>query len=130
MIERDMIERLAELVNRDENLVRRGRYVNTTFLVEVGDARYLVSIAEGRVAGIKPGPFVTPSYSFALRGSRDAWEKYWQPIPPPGFNHLFALAKRHGLRIEGDLHPLMANLLYFDDVLAAPRTALRAGPRP
>jgi hypothetical protein len=125
-----MIECLAELVNRDENLVRRGRHVNTTFLVEVGDARYLVCIAEGRVAGIKPGPFVTPSYSFALRGSRGAWEKYWQPIPPPGFNHLFALAKRQGLRIEGDLHPLMANLLYFDDVLAAPRAALGAEARP
>ena len=25
------------------------------------------------------------------------------------------------MRMEGDLHPLMANLLYFKDVLAAPR---------
>jgi hypothetical protein len=121
-----MIERLAELVNRDENLVRRGRHVNTTFLVEVGDARYLVGIAEGRVTDVKTGPFATPSYSFALRGSREAWETYWQPVPPPGFNHLFALSKRQGLRIEGDLHPLMANLLYFEDVLAAPRTEARS----
>ena len=39
------------------------------------------------------------------------------------------LLERQGLRIEGDLHPLMANLLYFDDVLAALREP-RAEARP
>lgn len=120
-----MIERLAELVNRNAGLVRHGRHVDTTFLVEVGETGYLVRIAEGRVAAVRPGPFVTPSYAFALRASREAWEKFWQPVPPPGFNDLFALSKRKALRIEGDLHPLMANLLYFKDVLAAPREAAR-----
>jgi hypothetical protein len=33
----------------------------------------------------------------------------------------FALFKRGKLRIEGDLHPFMTNLLYIKDVLAAPR---------
>ena len=38
---------------------------------------------------------------------------------------LFALFKRGLLRIEGDLHPFMANLLYIKDVLAAPRRVAR-----
>jgi len=116
-----MIERLAELVNADDRLVRRGRFVNTTFLLEIGDAGYLVRIAEGRVASVTPGPFITPNYSFALRAPREAWQTFWQALPPPGSNDLFALFKRGLLRIEGDLHPFMANLLYFKDVLAAPR---------
>jgi hypothetical protein len=116
-----MIERLAELVNADANVVRRGRFVNTTFLVEVGDKGYLVRIADGRIVAITPGPFITPNYSFALRAPREAWQTFWQKLPPPGFNDLFALFKRGLLRIEGDLHPFMANLLYFKDVLAAPR---------
>jgi hypothetical protein len=116
-----MIEKLAELVNRNANLVRRGRRVDTTFLVEVGDDGYLVRITEGRVASVKHGPFTTPNFSFALRGTREAWEKFWQAVPPPGFSDLFALSKRKALRIEGDLHPFMSNLLYFKDVLAAPR---------
>jgi hypothetical protein len=116
-----MIERLAELVNSDARLVERGRYVHTTFLLEVGDAGYLVRIVDGRIVSVTPGPFVTPNYSFALRAPRDAWETFWQKLPPPGANDLFALFKRGLLRIEGDLHPLMANLLYFKDVLAAPR---------
>ena len=120
-----MIEKIPELVNADASLVRRGRFLNTTFLVEIGDAGYLIRIVEGRVAPVTPGPFITPNYSFALRAPRQAWETFWQKLPPPGFNDIFALFKRGQLRIEGDLHPFMANLLYIKDVLAAPRQVAR-----
>ena len=116
-----MIERIPDLVNADENLVRRGRFLSTTFLMEIGDKGYLVKIIEGRVVSITPGPFVTPNYSFALRAPRDEWELFWTKVPPPGHHDIFALFKRGKLTIEGDLHPLMANLLYIKDVLAAPR---------
>jgi len=116
-----MIERMAELVNADERLVHRGRFVDTTFLLELGDAGYLIRIVDGRIVTVTAGPVLTPNYSFALRAPREAWETFWQRLPPPGFNDLFALFKQGLLRIEGDLHPLMANLLYFKDVLAAPR---------
>jgi hypothetical protein len=116
-----MLEHLAELVNADANLVRRGRFVNTTFMIGIDETDYLVRIAEGRVASVTPGPFITPHYSFALRAPREAWQKFWQPLPPLGFTDIFALVKNKRLRIEGDLHPLMANLLYFKDVLASLR---------
>jgi hypothetical protein len=116
-----MLDRLPDLVNADANLVRRGRFVNTTFLIGIDDANYLIRIAEGRVANVTPGPFITPHYSFALRAPREAWEKFWQPLPPLGFTDIFALVKNKLLRVEGDLHPLMSNLLYFKDVLATPR---------
>ena len=89
--------------------------------MEIGDKGYLVKIIEGRVVSITPGPFVTPNYSFALRAPRDEWELFWTKVPPPGHHDIFALFKRGKLTIEGDLHPLMANLLYIKDVLAAPR---------
>jgi pimeloyl-ACP methyl ester carboxylesterase len=116
-----MIERIADLVNADEELVRRGRHISTTFLLEIGDQGYLIKIIEGRIVSITPGPFVTPNYSFALRAPRDEWELFWTKLPPPGHHDIYALFKRGKLVIEGDLHPLMANLLYFKDVLATPR---------
>jgi hypothetical protein len=116
-----MIERIRDLVNADENLVRRGRYLSTTFMLGVGNQGYLVKIIEGRIVSITPGPFVTPNYSFALRAPKDEWEMFWEKIPRPGHNDIFALFKRGKLTIEGDLHPFMANLLYIKDVLAAPR---------
>jgi hypothetical protein len=114
-----MLTDLAARVNGDANLVRRGKHVNTTFLIAIDDAYHLVRVAEGRVVSITPGPFITPNYSFALRASRDSWEKLWSPKPLPGFTDIFALVKMKLLRIEGDLHPLMSNLLYFKGVLAA-----------
>ena len=114
-----MLEHLAARVNGDKNLVRRGKHVNTTFLIAIDNADHLVRVTEGRIVSINPGPFITPNYSFALRASRDAWEKLWSPTPLPGFTDIFALVKKKLLRIEGDLHPFMTHLLYFKGVLAA-----------
>ena len=120
-----MIEGVADLVNSDERLVRRGRFLSTTFMWGIGEVGYLVKIIEGRIISITPGPFVTPNYSFALRAPRDEWEMFWKKTPEPGHNDIFALFKRGKLTIEGDMHPLMANLLYIKDVLAAPRKEAR-----
>jgi hypothetical protein len=118
-----MLDNLAERVNGDANLVRRGKSVNTTFLIAIDNADHLIRVVEGRIASITPGPFITPNYSFALRASRDSWEKLWAETPLPGFTDIFALVKKKLLRIEGDLHPFMSNLLYFKGVLAAARGA-------
>jgi hypothetical protein len=119
MWEDSMLEHLAARVNGDANLVRRGRNVTTTFLIQIDSADHLVSVADGKITGIKPGPFITPNYSFALRASRESWDKLLSPKPIPGFTDIFALVKKKLLRIEGDLHPFMTHLLYFKGVLAA-----------
>ena len=116
-----MIDRIAGLVNADARLVHRGRFVDTTFMIVVDDDDTLLRVHEGRVTKVTPGPFITPDYSFCLRASRDVWEKFWQPLPPLGYTDIFALVKQKLMRVEGDLHPFMANLLYFKDLIAAPR---------
>jgi hypothetical protein len=113
-----MIETLGQRVNADEALVRRGRYLTTTFLLEVGASAFLVSIFEGRVMSVTPGPFVMPSASFAQRAPEDEWQKFWSFRPPPGSNDLMALIKRRVLRADGDLYVFMTNLLYFKEMLA------------
>ena len=116
-----MIKKLPELVNADEVLVRRGRYLSVDFMIEVGERQYIVRVREGRIAGVDSGPFVMPSWTFAVRGSAEAWERFWQPVPAPGWNDIFALRKDGRMTLDGDLQPLMANLLYVKEVLAAPR---------
>lgn len=116
-----MIEQLQERVNADSRLVHRGRFVNTSFLVEVGADAWLVRIVDGRIESVARGPFVMPRWTFALRASAEAWEKFWSPAPPPGFHDLLALVKFGRLRVEGDMHPFMANLFYFKALLASLR---------
>jgi hypothetical protein len=118
-----MIEALKARVNADEALVRRGQFLSTTFLLEVGQTAWLISIFEGRVASVTQGPFVMPSWSFALRAPEAEWEKFWSRRPPPGSNDLMALIKRRVLRAEGNLQIFMANLRYFKEALAKLRPA-------
>jgi hypothetical protein len=116
------MERLEQIVNADERLIWKGRFIDTSFLVEIGETSYLIKVSEGRIASVRRGPFVMPSWSFALRASRETWDRFWLPLPPPGWNDLFALIKRRALKVEGNLHPFMANLFYFKGVMAALRS--------
>lgn len=116
---------LPELVNNDTGLVRRGRYLTATFLVEAGDTEFLVRVVEGRLASVERGPFLMRSWTFALRASLETWQRFWEPTPAPGYHDLFAMKRLGVARIEGDLVPLMANLRYVKDVVAAPRRARR-----
>jgi pimeloyl-ACP methyl ester carboxylesterase len=71
-----VFKRLPELVNADAGLVRRGRFLTVTFLVEHGDTAYLVRVHEGRVERVERGPFLmctpddTRQTGAAIKGAR------------------------------------------------------------
>lgn len=117
-----MIEGLARVVNDDPAIVRWGRGMNETFMIEVGGQQYLVKVSEGKIA-VETGPFVMRPWRFAIRASRECWEKFWQKTPAPGWHDLFALLRRGDVVFEGDQRVLMAYLMYVKLVLAAARNA-------
>src|SRR3954452_17353088 len=122
----DFEVRLAALpgrVERDPALRRRGRYLNTVCLLDIGDDTVLLRIIDGRIAELRRGPFVTPSASFAISGEAGVWRRLLAADPPPGDHDLLAFVKRRELRLTGDLHPLMSHLLYFKGVLGSLREA-------
>ena len=118
-----MIERIAQRVNEDPAVVRWGRHLNDTFMVEVGETQYLLTVRDGRIDRVERGPFVMRTWRFAIRAKKEHWEKFWQQPPAPGWHDLFALLRRGDVRFEGDQRALMAYLLYLKLVLAAARSA-------
>jgi hypothetical protein len=116
-----LLERLPELVNADPAIQRWGRHMNETFMVEVGTDQYLLTVRAGRVASVEQGPFVMRSWRFAIRARRECWERFWAPVPAPGWHDLLALLRRGDVALEGDQRVLMAHLLYVKLLLAAPR---------
>jgi len=109
-------------VHADPHLVWRGRHLRTRCMVEIGATQFLLRVENGRVAECRSPLPLMSTWDFAIRGSAVAWASLWQDPPPPGRHDLFALAKCGEVRFEGDLHPLLANLQYFKDILALPRT--------
>ena len=110
-------------MNADHGIVRWGRGMNETFMVGVGETQFLLTVRDGRIEGVEEGPFTQRSWRFAIRASRDSWEKFWQKTPAPGWHDLFALLRRGDVAFEGDQRVLMAYLMYVKLVLAAPRHA-------
>jgi hypothetical protein len=108
---------LAERVDRDAGLVRRGRWLNTVCQLDIGADTVLLCIIDGRIAELRRGPFVTPSAAFSISGEAAMWRRLLAANPPPGDHDLLAFVKRRELRLVGDLHPLMSHLLYFKGVL-------------
>lgn len=116
-----MLERLPQLVNGDADLVWKGRGLTATMLVAVGEAEWLVDIREGRIETVRKGPFRMASWTFALKGTREGWDKFWRPIPPPYYQDIFGLLRQGELKFEGDLLPLWRSMMYVKGVLAALR---------
>ena len=120
-----VFQRLPALVNGDIPLVRRGRHLSTAFLIGAGDLPVLATVREGAIVDVTVSPPPMRSWRFAVRAGADAWRRFWQAVPEPGYHDLLAMTRFGTARIEGDLQPLMANLRYVKEVLEAPR---RAGP--
>lgn len=116
-----MIERLPEWVNTDAALVRRGRWFSETFMIEVGQRQHLVRAEQGRIAEVRPIAINLVPWTFAIRAAEDVWRRFWQPVPEPGYHDIIALLRYGRMKFEGNLQPLMANLIYLKLVLETPR---------
>ena len=120
------IDRLLECVNADAALVRRGRFVTLAFLLGVGDHDYVVTIAQGRVVSVERRRLATITGRFTVRAAAPVWQEFWTAVPKRDHHDLLSMLAAGLAKIDGDLLPLMQNLQYFKDVLAAPRPARAA----
>jgi hypothetical protein len=112
---------LTDRLNGNAGLVRRGRFVELEFMLQIGDETHYLNIDHGQLTAITPGPLLMRPWRFAIRIQADAWLQFCQAVPRPGYHDLFAMCKLGVASIEGDIHPLMANLRYFREVLALAR---------
>ena len=117
----DRFASLPSLLDADQDLRRRGRWITVECRVDIGDEPFFLSLDKGALAGFERGARLMRSSAFAVRATDQAWTQFWQPVPAPGWHDLFALTKRGAASMEGDLRPLLQNLQFFKDLLALPR---------
>ncbi len=116
-----MIEALMAEANADKDLARRGRYVSLDFLVGIGDEDYIVGIEKGRVARVARRQYGSETGHFSMRADQEIWRRFWTALPPRGDHDLLSMLAAGTLHIDGDILPLIQNLQYFKDLLAALR---------
>ena len=107
--------------NESPHLVRMGRLFTRTVLVEVDSAELYLHFDRGRLDDVQAGPSRRTPWAFALRTDADALERFWEPLPAPGFHDLFGLIKIGRGRIDGDILLLVKNLRFFKEFMALGR---------
>jgi pimeloyl-ACP methyl ester carboxylesterase len=117
------VERLPERVAAAPGLARWGRHLNAELLLEVGARAWLLSLRDGQVAAVRPGPFLMPSCTIALRIGEAAMARFLAPRPEPGWQDLLALSRHGALAVEGDVAAFFAHLMWFKGALALLREA-------
>ena len=117
----EAFKRIPEWLSRDAALVARGRLLDLDCLLGPTVQPFHVTIRAGAIVDMTPAPVLMRSSRFSYLASPQAWAAYWQPMPPAGWHDLLSLTKRGEATLSGDLHPFIAHLQYFKDVLALPR---------
>ena len=127
-----MFAGLAETGGPGTPLALRGRALDARMMLRAGaggsGSETLVTIRAGAVILVEDGPLVMPSWDFAISAAEEDWALFLRAVPPPGSHDLMALLKRGAMRFEGNLHPLMSNLLYFKLLLASLRPQPETAP--
>ena len=109
------MQRWQSLVNDDSVTKIIGKHLTMDVLLAFGDTAYVVSFLNGNIRHIDGDIGPESTYEFALRGPAATWAKFVQPIPPPMYNDIWAMAHPlHGrLQIEGDVKVMWQNLRAF-----------------
>ena len=109
-------------INSNQDLLKRGKWVNLTFTFGIENTDYLFEIINGKVNSIKKRVLLTKSGVFRIHGQSLSWEKHWLKNPPRDYHDIFAMLAKKIIILEGDLTPFIQNLQYFKDLIASNRT--------
>ena len=110
-------------INSNQELLKRGKWVNLTFTFGIENTDYLIEIINGKVNSIKKRVLLTKSGVFRIHGESVSWEKHWLKNPPRDYHDIFAMLAKKIIILEGDLTPFIQNLQYFKDLIASNRTS-------
>jgi len=110
-------------INSNQDLLKRGQWVNLTFTFGIENTDYLFEIINGKVNSIKKRVLLTKSGVFRIHGESVSWEKHWLKNPPRDYHDIFAMLAKKIIILEGDLTPFIQNLQYFKDLIASNRTS-------
>jgi hypothetical protein len=110
---RDWAVRFSEASDRDQTIGAMARYFTCSYLWDMGAARIIVEMVDGKVYRINTDPQPLDAYDFALRASAATWREFARPVPAPMYHGIWAASFRRDLKIEGNILVMMQNLRNF-----------------
>jgi hypothetical protein len=101
--EHGWFEALRQAVATDAELAVTGRWCTLDLALVAGEETVLLRFEGGKISEVIPEPDIGSSWSVTLRGAREDWLTFLQPVPPPFYQDLLAMNSRvPSFTIEGD----------------------------
>jgi pimeloyl-ACP methyl ester carboxylesterase len=131
------VDQARRTLNADPEFRLAGRFFSKDILIAAGDYQCIVTVSDGLVTEIKLNPTFVNPWSFCIKASTDAWEKFLRPIPPPYFTDLYGCIARRHFEVGGDIEAAFAHFWAVSRMLevfralqgGAPVTAAAANER-
>ena len=103
------IAHARDVINGDPEFRLASRFFSKDILLIVGDSKCIVKVRDGVVVELKLNPTFMNPWSFFIKGSTEAWQKFLQPLPPPFFTDLYGCIARQNLELGGDIETAFAH---------------------
>lgn len=110
---REWARAFREATERDETIQSMAKHYTCSFLLDMGAAKAIVRMHDGKVDEIDVSPGPLEQYDFAIRASAETWRKFATKTPPPMFHGIWAASFREDMKLEGDLTAMFQNLRNF-----------------
>ena len=101
------------LSDSDKAIAAMARYYTCSYMWDMGEAKVIVEMLDGKVRHIDTDPAPLDAYDFALRARSAHWREFARPVPRPMFHGIWAASFRHDLKMEGNILIMMQNLRNF-----------------
>ena len=112
------------------DLPRWGRHLTAEVLLEIGARSWLLSLHEGRIVTVKPGPFVMPRFTLALRIEAEGFARFLAPVAAARLARPAGAAPPGRAAHRGRHHPLLRPPAVVQGRPRPARRAPRARGRP
>ena len=106
-------KKYEDLTNNDETIKAMAKYYTCSFMFDMGSAKIIIEMHDGKVKNINTNPSPLDPYDFALRASAKTWREFGQPMPKPMYHGIWSASFLKDLKIEGNHLVLMKNLRNF-----------------
>ncbi len=116
-----MFDRLKDTAAPGTALAKMAKGLGMRLMLGSGATDTLVIIRDGAVASTDDGPHVMVPWDTRIAADPDEWAAFLMPVPAPGHHDIFALLRRGAVQFDGNLLPMMQNLLYIKRLLASLR---------
>ena len=104
-------EALREAAAADEELSVIGRWCTLDLALAMDRKTVVLRLRGGEIFDIVFDPDIGASWSVTLRGTREDWRTFLQPVPPPFYSDLLAMNSRvPSFAIEGDRKTFVRHL--------------------